>query len=110
MPNELFQGEDKTISVSTNIDLSSATEIDFRIDTPTQIIKKLSSGVSGVTSTLFLVAIDAADTETVPAGNYKYQVRATLSTGKLVNGKFSPNKIIIKDSIFTTAGTGRDYN
>ena len=59
-PIEIFQGEDETIVVETNIDLSAATEIDFRIDTDPQIAKTLSAGgVTAVTASQFFVAIDA---------------------------------------------------
>ena len=108
--NEIFQGEDKTLTLKNNIDLSAATEIVFNVDTPTQIVKSLSAGqITAVTTTQMTVQIDAADTETVPAGGYRMQSRATLA-GKLVNGKYRPNKITIRDSVFTTAGSGNDYN
>lgn len=108
--NEIFQGEDKTIIVTTNISLASATEIEFIIDTPTQIKKTLSdTQISAVTATQFSVQIDAGDTETVEAGEYLFQARATIS-GKKTNGKFQPNKLILKDSAFTTQGAGNDYN
>ena len=111
MALELFQGEDKTITVTSNIDLTTHTEIEFTIDAPTQITKTLSgSGISGVTATQFTVQIDAADTETLKAGPYKYQARATDSSGKISNAKFQPNRITIKDSVFTSAGSGNDYN
>ena len=112
MALEIFQGEDKTITVESNIDLTTHDEIEFTIDTPTQIKKTLSGsgGISGVTATQFTVQIDAADTETVKAGPYKYQARATDSSGKISNAKFQPNKITIKDSVFTSIGSGNDYN
>lgn len=107
---KIFQGEDKTIVVITNEDISAATEIEFVIDTPTQIKKTLSDGeISAVTSTQFTVQIDAADTETVEAGEYLFQCRATVSA-KIRQGVFSPNKIEIRDSAFTTEGSGNDYN
>ena len=111
MALEIFQGEDKTITVESNIDLRTHDEIEFTIDTPSQIKKTLTGGsISGVTATQFTVQIDAADTETVKAGPYKYQARATDSSGKISNAKFQPNKITIKDSVFTSAGSGNDYN
>ena len=108
---ELFQGEDKTIVVTTNIDLSSHTEIEFTIDTPTQIKKTLTDAtISGVTTSQFSVQIDAGDTENVPAGEYKVQARATDSSGKKTNGKFQPDAITIRDSVFVAIGSGKDYN
>jgi len=110
MTVQIFQGEDKTLVVSSNLDLTTATEIEFRVDTDVQIVRSLSNGdISGVTATQFSVEISGDDTETVKAGNYKYQVRATIG-GKKRNGKFSPNKFEVLDSIFTTAGSGNDYN
>jgi len=110
-PIEVFQGEDATIIVETGTtDLTAATEIDFRIDTDPQIAKTLTGGgVSAVSATRFSVAIDAANTSSVRAGDYKYQCRATLG-GKLRNGRFTPNKFIVRDSVFTTEGSGNDYS
>lgn len=106
----IYQGEDKTIVVRTNEDISAATEVEFVIDTSPQIIKKLSaSQIINVTATSFTVQIDAADTETIPAGEYLFQCRATVAT-KIRQGRFSPNKVEIKNSAFTTAGSGNDYN
>ena len=106
----IYQGEDKTIVVRTNEDISAATEVEFVIDTETQILKKLSEGeITNVTSTSFTVQIDAADTETVRHGEYLFQCRATVAT-KIRQGRFSPNKIEIRDSAFTIEGSGNDYN
>lgn len=106
----IFQGEDKTIIIRTNEDISAATEVEFVIDTPTQIKKTLSDGeITNVTGTSFTVQIDAADTETVEHGEYLFQCRATVAT-KIRQGVFSPNKIEIQDSAFTTQGSGNDYN
>ena len=108
-PIELFQGEDKTITVEMNDDISAATEIEFYIDTCTQIKKTLTaSEISGVTATQFQVQIDAADTETKTPGPYKFQARATLA-GKKHNIKFTPNKIRLLESVFVTQRTIKDY-
>jgi len=114
MTLRLFQGEDKTLSITTNADVSAATEIEFLIDTQAQagkqISKTLTAGqITSVTATSFTVQIDAADSETVPEGNYKVQCRVTIADKK-TNGLFQPNKIIIKDSVFVDEGTGNDYN
>lgn len=106
----IYQGEDKTIVVTTNEDISTATEIEFVIDTSTQIKKTFTAGqITNVTSTQFTVQIDASDTETVEAGEYLFQCRATVAD-KIRQGVFSPDKIEIRDSAFTTAGSGNDYN
>lgn len=106
----IYQGEDKTIVVRTNEDISAATEIEFVIDTPTQILKKLTAGqIINVTSTSFTVLILAADTETVKSGEYLFQCRATVAA-LIRQGRFSPNKVQIKNSAFTTEGSGKDYN
>ncbi len=110
MAFELFQGEDKSLVVMTNIDLSSSSEIEFIVDTPSQIIKKLSeSEISGVTSTQFVVQIDAADTENVQPGGYTVQARSTDSSSKKTNGKFQPNQLTIKPSAFVSSMLGNDY-
>lgn len=107
---QIYQGEDKTIVVKTNVSLVAATEIEFIIDTETQIKKTLSgSQITGVTATQFSVQIDAGDTETTTPGEYLYQCRSTIAT-KLTNGKFQPNKIDILPSAFVTTGSTRDYN
>lgn len=110
MAIDIFQGEDKTVVVKTNIDLTGASEIQFNIDTPTMISKTLTAGqITGVTNSQFTVQIDAADTATVPASGYKYQARATLADGKIANGRFRPNKLTIRDSLFVTQGQGKVY-
>jgi hypothetical protein len=110
-PIELYQGESKTIVVETNIDLSAYAEIEFSINTPTQILKKLSEGdIADVTATQFSVAIEPADTESVASGEYQYQCRATDSSGNITQGKFTPDKIKIRDSIFVRSLVGgNDY-
>lgn len=108
---EIYQGEDKTFIVETNIDLTSHTEIELIIDTPTQIEKSLTAGqITGVTATQFSVQIDSGDTESVEAGPYLIQSRATDSSGLFTQGKFQPNKITVKDSAFFAIGSGNDYS
>lgn len=108
-PIWLYQGEDKTISVAMNDDISAASEIEFYIDTSPQIKKTLTDAeISSVTTTSFSVQIDAADTETVKAGTYKYQARATLA-GKKHNIRFTPNKVRLMDSVFVTQNRVNDY-
>ena len=99
-PIELFQDASQYITVSMNTDISTATEIEFTIDCYPPIEKTLSAGeIGSVTATGFRVTIDAADTETIKPGPYKYQARATISTKKY-NIKFTPNKVKIMDSVF----------
>ena len=106
-PIELYQGEDMTLTVEMNDDISAATEIELYIDTNPQVKKTLSAGqISGVTSTQFDVQIDAGDTNDIPPGAYKYQARATLSSKKY-NIKFTPNTLNIRRSIFENP-VGRD--
>ena len=106
----IYQGQNKTLVVQTNIDLSSATEIEFKIDTPDQITKTLSGGgISNVSSTQFEVALVPGDTETVVEGAYRMQTRYTDSSGNIYNGTFTPDRAEIEDSIFTTQGSGNDY-
>ena len=108
-PPVLYKGEDKTIVVEMNTDISAATEIEFYIDTDSQIKKTLSGGdISGVTATQFSVAIVPGDTDSVNVGSYRFQARATLSS-KLYHIKFTPNKIVIEDSIFLTSRSVPDY-
>lgn len=108
-PIELYQGEDKTIVVSMNDDLTSATEIEFIVDSPTQVIKKLSEAqISGVSSSQFSVQIDAADFATTAQGSYKIQSRATIA-GKKYNIRHTPNRIKILNSVFENQGSGNDY-
>jgi hypothetical protein len=109
-PIELAQGADEVVDVLSNIDLTTATEIDFRIDTQPQLVKTLTGGgIGSVTATQFTVTIDAADLATVPAGPYKYQVQATIA-GLVKQGLFQPDKIKVTDSIFTDEGMGNDYS
>ena len=98
---DAYQGEDKTIIVESNVDLTLATEIEITIDTPCQIKKTLSGGhISAVTAETFYLQIDSADTESVRPGRYKVQARFTDPSSKKTNGKFQPNSFTIRDSVF----------
>ncbi len=108
-PAVLFQGEDKTLKILMNEDISAATEIEFYIDTCDQIKKTLSDAqITSVTAAQFFVQIDAADTETKEPGPYKFQARATIA-GKKHNIKFRPNKIRILESVFVSQRRIKDY-
>ncbi len=98
---EIYQGEDKTLTISTNEDLSSYSNIEFVIDATSAITKTLADGkITNVTATSFDVQVDAADTASVTAGKYKYQVRATSGSDKTYHGKLTPDGIKILQSSF----------
>ena len=108
-PIELFQDADQYITVAMNVDLVTATEIEYIVDCSTQISKTLTAGqIDSVTTTSFRVAIDAADTTNISVGEYKHQARATIG-GKKYNIKFTPNKIKILDSVFVDSNVVGDY-
>lgn len=110
MAIELYQGENKSIVVTTNVDLTTATEIEFRIDSSPQIIKKLTtSGITGVTATQYTINIEPGDTSSIGAGEYKIQARYTDSSGDIHHGKFTPNKLTLRESIFVNPNSGNDY-
>ena len=102
-PIDLFQGADRTIEVKTRTDLTSATEIEFTIDTVPQIAKTLSGGgISAVTATQFNVAIAAGDTRDIKSGEYRYQARSTFPSGIVTHSaQQDPPLVKINDSIFT---------
>ena len=105
----LHQGEDATITVTTNDDCSTATELEYRLDSPSQVIKKLSAGeISTPTSTGFTITLDAADTTDIEAGIYKHQARVTLS-GKVYTIRFTPDSMKILDSVFVDSNPVNDY-
>ncbi len=107
---ELYQGEDKTLIIGTNEDLTTYTQIEFVIDSPRQIKKTLTGGgISGVTASQFSVQIDAADTKNVNPGRYKYQTRATSSGSKTYHGKTVPNGVRVLHSSFVNPTNGNDY-
>lgn len=102
----IYQAADRNLAFNLKTadnSLTSATEIEVLIDTPTQIIKKLSDGeVTSVTTTSFIVQITDSDTESTPSGEYDVQVRKTSGTGLITQGICSPSTIRIVDSKFTT--------
>jgi len=108
----VFQGEDKTINVDTGTtDLSASLDIEFNVNTSPQIVKRLSATeITGLTATRFLVILNKADTASVPAGPYRYQLLVTDANGKLSNGVFKPNKFTVMESNFVNQGSGNDYN
>ncbi len=109
-PFEFYQGEDKALPITSNIDLTAYTEIEFVIGTDREIRKSLSAGeISNVTANGFTVQIDASDTESTKEGEYLFQVRGTDSSGKINHGTFHPNKVVIKPSVFVNRTNGSDY-
>jgi len=108
-PIEIYQGEDVRIDVTINDDISAATEVEFRIDTPVAIKKSLTDGsITNVTTTGYTVQIDAGDTETLRSGPYKMQSRATIA-GKIHHIRHTPNKVKVLNSVYTQLGSARDY-
>ncbi len=112
MAIELYQGADRDIIVShDDSNLTSAIEIECKIDTPSPITKTLTGGgISGVTATQFTVTIEDTDTSNVPAGgdgangaHYRIQYRYTAADGTITHGKSSPQEVEVIDSIFTDA-------
>ncbi len=101
-PIRLYQGADRDIVLTHNdANLATASEIEVRIDTPTQIEKTLTGGgVSGVTSSQFTVTIEDADTDDVLSGEYRIQCRSTKA-GIVTQGEINPQFVQIVDSIFT---------
>ena len=110
MSQFIYQGEDKILNIDVP-DLTTFSEIEFKIETDKGISKKLTTGaVFAVTSDSISVRMDAADTASVKAGPYLFQLEATDAAGKKSVARFSPNKFTIKYSTFTTQGSGKDYN
>jgi hypothetical protein len=110
-PIDVKQGENKTIIVLTNNDLSGVTEMEFGIDTPEQILKtKSAAQITNITTTQFKVHLVPNDTNTVKPGSYKMQARATFADGKVYNIRFTPNRIKICDSVFVDDYAVNDYN
>lgn len=102
-PNKIYQGSDFSLVVSHNFyNLTSASEIELRIDTPTQIVKKMTEGgIYSVTASTFTCFISDEDTQDIESGEYRIQCLATVSGNKSF-GQLSPSTIRIEDSIFTT--------
>ena len=107
----IFQGEDRTFTVTTSEDLSSAAEIEYRIDTSPQVAKtKTGGGITNVTSAGFDVTITAGDTENITAGTYVVQCRYTDGSNNTINGRFKPNKVEIRENIFVNPNpSSTDY-
>lgn len=108
-PVEITQGMDKTLTLWVSDDLTSATEVEYVIDSPTRISKALTTGVTVNSASQVTIQIDAADTTNIVPGPYKQQMRATLS-GKLTKVKIQPNKIRITDSVWVDEYVAGDYN
>ena len=100
---KLFQGADRTITVTSDKDLTTATEVEVRIDTPKQIIKtKTGGGVTNIIATGFDILIEDGDTTDIASGEYRIQARSTASTGIITHAQLAPSAVTVADSIFTT--------
>ena len=98
----IWQGTDKTFNVVHDYsDLPSATEVEVYIDSKPQIIKTLGDGVTGVSATNYTLTVAGEDTENIESGEYRIQARITTSTGSRVFGRILPDKVRIRDSVFT---------
>ena len=115
-PFEIYAGSDASIAIETRkhitfdsvIDLSTATEIEVTVDAPTPIrLTKTGGDISSVTATGFTMTFVPADTESVEPGSYRYQCRATI--GGLKHGRFIPDRIKVKASVFVSSRTPGDY-
>ncbi len=105
----VFQGEDKSLVIPVNLDLTTYTEIEFIIDASKQITRKLSRGeISAVTATQFQVSV--GDVSNTPAGEYRYQIRATDAGGSIQQAEIRPSRISVKHSAFVNPNSGNDYN
>jgi len=103
-PIRIGQGTDHTVTIGHSYaDLPSATEVEIFIDTPSQIVKTLGEGVSGVTAVSFVLTVPAEDTTSVKAGEYKIQARITTAGGSRLFGRINPDKVRILDTVFTDA-------
>ena len=112
LPIEIYQAEDRNIVVShADSALTTATEIEARIDTTPQIKKLLSaSEITNVTATSLTVVIDDGDTSSKMSGDYRMQIKYTaITSGDLIHVDFLPNIVQLKDSIFVTVNLEKDY-
>lgn len=77
MTARVYQGEGKSILVTvsdSDIDLTTATEIEFTVDTNPQIKLTLSgSTITNVTTKSFTINLAASDTSSIEAGTYSPQ-------------------------------------
>ena len=101
-PIRLWQGTDRTIIVNHDYeDMPTATAIDVYIDSHPQVVKTLSDGVTGVTSTSFILTVSAGDTDAIQSGEYEIQAKITAG-GSTLFGRIEPGTVKILDSVFTS--------
>ncbi len=101
----IWQGADKTINVTHDYtDLPSATEVEVFIgntDDP-EITKDLSTGISGVTATAFVLTLDSTDSTDVSPGEYEIQARITTASGGVLFGRIQPSTVTIRPTVFSS--------
>ena len=100
---KLYQGADRDIVIShDDTDLTSATEIEFRIDCDPQITKTLTGGgIGGVTSSEFTVTIEDSDTANIDSKEYDFHVRSEKA-GIWTQGEPNPKTVRVIYSSFTS--------
>lgn len=109
-PARIYQATDKTFSVQHDFtDLTTATEINIYVDTPSQIVKSLGNGVTSVTDETFLLTFNYEDTDNVGEGEYLIDGYVTTATGDRVHARISPNKVKILPTNWASARDTRDY-
>ena len=106
-PVLVFQGADKLFECQV-VGVELASEIEVTFDCNPQVVKTLSGGgITGLSSSGFLVQIDASDLVSIEPGLYRYQGRATIGT--LHNIRFVPDQIRLLESVFENSTSVRDY-
>lgn len=101
----IWQGADKTVNVTHDYtDLPSATEIEVFIGkkSDAEITKDLSAGITGVTSTNFVLTIDSTDSTDVKPGEYDIQARITTASGDVLFGRIQPCTVTIRPTVFSS--------
>ena len=110
-PQRLYQATDKTFSVEHDFgsDMTLATEVTVYIDTPSQIVKTLGDGVSGVGASTFLLTIALEDTDNVPEGEYPIDGYITTASGDRKHMRLQPHLVKILPSNWATARELKGY-
>ena len=103
----VWQGTDAIFNISHDYtDLVTATAIEVYVDTPSQIVKTLSDGVTSVSATNMVVTLAAGDTDDVDPGEYCIQARITTTGGQQFFGRILPERVKILESNWGSGSSG----
>ena len=97
----IVQGDDPVVELTVDVDLDTASEVEYRIDsTQGEITKKLTDTEMTVVDFVASIPLSAAETKGLDLGVLTHSLRVTIS-GKRTTVTLTHDKVKVVKSEFT---------